>query len=61
MYRMLLAICQTLSQSLELQYKIILKQMLNKTWCEGVQRTHLAQDKVQWQTLVNMIKNLHVL
>jgi hypothetical protein len=33
---------------------------LKETGCKDVDWTQLAQDKVQWQALVNMIMNLQV-
>jgi hypothetical protein len=33
---------------------------LKETACENVDWIHLAQDRVQWQTLANMIMNLFV-
>jgi hypothetical protein len=34
---------------------------LEETGFEDVYWIYLAQDRVQWQTLVNMVINLHVL
>jgi hypothetical protein len=33
---------------------------LREVVCEGVKRTHLTQDRDQWQDLVNMIKKLWI-
>jgi hypothetical protein len=39
---------------------IILKWVL-KTGCEGVDWIQLAQDKVQWQTIGNIVVNVQLL
>jgi len=44
---------------LGIERRITLK-YLKETGCEGVDWIHLAQDKLQWQTLVNMVTNLWV-
>jgi hypothetical protein len=37
-----------------------IKMDLQKIWLEGVHLTHLAQDRDQWQVLVNIVLNLMV-
>jgi hypothetical protein len=43
------------------RWKHNIKMNLKEIVCEDVDWTHVAQDRVQWQTLVNMVVNLCIL
>jgi hypothetical protein len=45
------------SQHLGIDVRIILKWILKK---EGVDRIQIAEDRVQWMALVNMVMNLWI-